>query len=444
MHTTIFVPSFVPFVLDSFGAVCEMISSSPYSDRYRDLPVPKEDVVFALNSRAKKDKDQRKVNLVIGAYRDAHGKPMVLRSVRKAEQDLVNQEPPLDKEYQDIDGHKGFLKESVKLLLGRFLSTPDRLARVAAVQTLSGTGAIRIAGELMRQTLPLTTPVYISDPTWPNHPTIFQECGFTRIIKYRYFDRRTNLCDFDGMYADLADAPKEAIVVFHLCAHNPTGADPSPLQWEELANLCLKKHFNIIFDSAYQGYASGSLQRDAYAARLFAEKGIEFSTAQSYSKNMGLYGERIGCFSVLCGSEKSAQLLTGLLKNIIRPMYSNPPLHGARLAHSIMSDPERRADWESELKSMAERIQYMRKTVYLELLRLKTPGKWDHIVKQIGMFSYLGLSVAQCQRLQSDYHIYLMNTGRVNIAGLTKDTAIYLARCIHAVVQAPVKGAAKL
>jgi aspartate aminotransferase len=403
------------------------------TDRYAGLPKPEPDIVFAMNERATSDKSG--INLVIGAYRDGDGRPFVLHSVTEAEQRILAGHN--NKEYQGIEGHKGFLSESAKMLFGSELATPELLKRVAAAQSIGGTGAVRLGAELMKHTLPITTPIYISDPTWPNHPKIFLDAGFKDIRKYRYFDPKTNLVDFDNFFGDLNAAPEQSVVVLHLCAHNPTGADPSPEQWEKLAELTIQKNFNIIFDSAYQGYASGSLDRDAIGARIFASKGIEFSVAQSYSKNMGLYGERLGCYVVLCGSEQAAGLVLGVLKNIIRPMYSNPPLQGARIAHLLLSDPELNAKWTGELKGMADRIMEMRKIVYDELIALKTPGSWEHVIKQIGMFSYLGLSKAQCQLLISKHHIYLMESSRVSIAGLTKSTAVTLAKAIDDVVRNP-------
>ena len=399
------------------------------SDHYSKLPTPVEDVVFQLDGIAKAAPEP-KANLVIGAYRDANGKPYPLRTVRKAEQRILDM--ALDKEYLPIAGFQPFCDESLKMLFAKDL--PSR-GTIASVHTLSGTGACRVGAEFFARTTNVsTTHVYLSNPTWANHGPIFANSGFKNIKYYRYFDPKTNGVAIKEMLEDLQTAPEKSIVVLHQVAHNPTGADPTPEEWERIAGVLKAKQHYVFFDSAYQGYASGSLDKDAFAARLFARKKFEFVVAQSYAKNMGLYNERVGCLSVITASEASAKLVLGLLKNIIRPMYSNPPAHGARVAHLILTDPSLRAEWEAELKTMADRIVSMRKMLFDELVRLKTPGKWDHITKQIGMFSYLGLTKEQCQELHKR-RVFIMLTGRASIAGLTAASVKFVAQAIDEVVR---------
>lgn len=408
------------------------------SDNWSSLPDPVPDVVFALDAKAKAASDP-KINLIIGAYRDENGKPMPLKSVRKAEKILLDMN--LNYEYQPIAGDQDFCTEAVKLLYGDKM--PER-STVAAVQTLSGTGACRLAADFFARTLPVaTTSVYLSDPTWANHPAIFRAAGFASVKTYRYFCAKTRGVDIEAMLQDIASAPERSVIVLHLCAHNPTGADPTPDEWKRIADVIeQRKHFTL-FDSAYQGYASGDLNRDAYAARLFLERRMEFCVAQSFAKNMGLYNERLGCLSFKCNHAKAATKVFGLLQNIIRAAYSNPPAHGARIAKLVLTNPQLRAEWESEMRDMSSRIIRMRTILRDELVRLKTPGTWDHITKQIGMFSYLGLSKEQCQKLQ-DRRMFVMLTGRASIAGLTTSSAKLLASGIDEVVRSSAVNGSKL
>jgi aspartate aminotransferase len=302
---------------------------------------------------------------------------------------------------------------------------------------LSGTGAVRVAAELLSQTNPADAPkdVLVSAETWPAHRTIFEGQGF-KVIPHRYFDAATRAINFEGMKADLRAAAERSVLILHLCGHNPTGCDPSQEQWRELCEIAQEKRFRVIFDSAYQGYASGSLERDAYAARYFATQGVQFMTCQSYAKNMGMYGDRLGCFSLTCSSPAVAKNVTSYLKaRVLRPLWSNPPRRPSRVAHRIQTDPALFARWQAELASMAGRIQHIRKVVHDELVARATPGSWRHIVDQIGMFSYTGLTEAQCVRLQKDFHIYMLPTGRASLAGLQDHTAVRFARALDCVVR---------
>ena len=412
-------------------------------DRYAHLQFTDEDPMFRISALGKKDTHKDKVNLVFGAYRNHEGNPHVLDVVKVAEKRLVlGHEDQVargeeyvhpNKEYQTIPGHPDFLKQSQELMLGKELAT-EMGSRIASMQTLSGTGALKLAADWYGQVVPInTTPVFVSNPTWSNHNNIFELTGF-RMKSYRYYNSVTNGLDFVGMVEDLNNAPKFAIVILQSCAHNPTGVDPNHEQWEQLADLCLEKRFNVLLDQAYQGLATGDLEKDAFAPRLFARKGVDFCSAQSYSKNMGLYGERVGCFSVMCATERSAKVVVNNLEKIIRVVISTPPLHGPRLVHTILSDREvLYPAWVKEVTAMAERVIQMRSVVHKELLRLQTPGDWSHFINQIGMFTYTGLTSVQCQRLIDEFHVYLLMNGRVNMAGLTTMSAVYFARCIHQV-----------
>lgn len=385
------------------------------------------DPIFALAAKAKAAKDP-KANLIIGAYRDGDGNPYPLKVIRKAEVMIIEQK--MDYEYLPINGHSGFTEAAIKMLYGDSVKREN----VVGVQTLSGTGALFIgAGFLTHVYDKENTHVYISDPTWVNHVNIFQLVGFKNVKSYPYYDPNTKGLNFEGYKKAIQDAPPGSIFVVHQVAHNPTGVDPTKEQWEELAALYLTKNHQVFFDSAYQGYASGNLDEDAYAARLFAKKGIKFLCAQSFSKNMGLYNQRIGTLSVIVDSNEGDIVLSHLA-SLIRASCSNSPAHGARLAHLVLTDPNLRKEWEEELKGMADRIHSMRKLVYDELIRLKTPGTWTHITSQIGMFSFLGLSREQAQYCQ-DHNVFITLAGRANMAGLTNQTAILLAKTISEAVR---------
>ncbi len=232
----------------------------------------------------------------------------------------------------------------------------------------------------------------MSDPTWPNHYRVFRDAGFTNQPKYPYFKADTNSLDFPGMIECLSKAPKGAIVLLHACAHNPTGVDPTKEQWGEILKVIKEKQLFTFFDSAYQGYASGNLDNDAYAIRLFAREGVQFVCAQSFAKNLGLYGERVGGIHMACDSKETATKVMSQVKLVVRGIYSNPPIHGARIVSRVISNPANFEQWKTELKAVSERIALMRKMLYEELVKIGTPGNWEHVINQIGMFSYTGLT----------------------------------------------------
>jgi len=240
--------------------------------------------------------------------------------------------------------------------------------------------------------------------------------------------------DIDGLLQDLSAAPPNSVILLHSCAHNPTGADPSKEQWAKIADVCEAKKLFPFFDSAYQGFATGDLENDAFAPRMFVQRGFSTIICQSYAKNMGLYGERIGALHVVCQSNGEKEAVLSQLKRLARCNYSNPPLHGARLVAGVLGDPALFAEWESQVKLMANRIISMRQLLFNELKTLGTPGDWSHILKQIGMFTYTGLNVKQSAALISVHHIYLTSNGRISMAGVTPANVAYVAKAIHDVV----------
>lgn len=394
-------------------------------DKWANVPGETPDAIFALSAKAKAA-EEPKADLVIGAYRDAEGYPYPLKCVRKAEQQLLDLK--VDYEYLPFAGFKPLVDAAIDLMYGDTLPPED----VVGIQTLSGTGGLSIGAFFLSAFMDRKlTPVYLSRPTWPNHFKIFEAAGFKQIREYTYYDPVTKSLDYEGYKADILSAPAGSIFVLHECAHNPTGVDPAHEQWEELIDLFIEKDHVIFFDCAYLGYASGDFEQDAFAARLCAKKGLQFLCAQSFSKNLGLYSERVGVLSVVMQGSKQKDKVKQSLDAMARRFYSCPPAHGARVAHLILTDNTLRQEWIDELRSMAERIHLMRQMVYDELIRLGTPGNWDHIIRQIGMFSFLGLTKEQCQYCQ-DHNVFITLTGRCNMAGLTEETAILLANTIHA------------
>ena len=396
------------------------------------VPLGPPDAILGITEAYKADPFAGKINLGVGAYRDAAGKPYVLECVRKAEERMMASK--LDKEYAGIAGIPDFTRASVDLAYGEG-NAAVAAKRVAVVQSISGTGALRIGGEFLArfyQSGPKT--IYIPTPTWGNHGPIFKDSGLS-IGSYRYFDKKTNGLDFGGMTEDLKAAPNGSIILLHACAHNPTGVDPKPEQWQALADLIKSKEHYVFFDMAYQGFASGDPSKDALALRLFVEQGLNPMVAQSYAKNFGLYGERVGALSVVCQNGEERERVESQLKIIIRPMYSNPPIHGARIVSTVLNDQGLKGLWLGEVKMMADRIISMRTALKNELISLGSKHSWEHITDQIGMFCYTGLQPAQVERITKEYHVYLTKDGRISIAGINPTNVNELAKAIHEVTK---------
>ncbi|CAM8952792.1 unnamed protein product [Rhodiola kirilowii] len=389
-----------------------------------------EDPILGVTVAYNKDPSPVKLNLGVGAYRTEEGKPLVLNVVRKAEQKLVNDRSRV-KEYLPIVGLSDFNKLSARLMFGADSSAIIE-NRITTVQCLSGTGSLRVGGEFLARHHHQRT-IYIPTPTWGNHPKIFALAGLS-VKTYRYYDPTTRGLNFKGLIEDLGSAPLGAVVLLHACAHNPTGVDPTLEQWEHIRKLIRSKGLLPFFDSAYQGFASGNLDADAKPVRMFVADGGECLAAQSYAKNLGLYGERVGALSIICGSSDVARKVESQLKLVIRPMYSSPPIHGASLVATILTDRDLYHEWTIELKGMADRIISMRHQLS-DAMRLRgTPGDWSHIIKQIGMFTFTGLNKAQVEFMTKEYHIYMTSDGRISMAGLSSKTVPHLADAIHAAV----------
>lgn len=389
------------------------------------------DPILGIVEEFKKDTSPNKVNLSAGTYKDDDGKPYILNCVKAAERLIADKH--LDHEYLPIDGLPSFIKNSLKLAY-----TPSSQAlkeeRIAGLQSLSGTGALKIGMEFFSQHYNGSKAVFIPNPSWPNHKNIAIKSGLD-FKEYRYYDYKNKSLDLNGMLEDLDKAPNNSLVVLHVCAHNPTGMDPSISQWKDIHKVVAKKNHFPFFDMAYQGFSSGDLDKDAYALRLFADSGVKLALAQSYAKNFGLYGERIGCFSLICDSKQESETALSHLKFIARAQYSSPPKYGAHLVDIVLSDAELTNEWHRELKVMANRISSMRQAVYNGVYNKGSKLNWDHIVQQIGMFAFTGLNIDQVRALKTQHHIYLTDDGRISISGLNTKNFNYVAQAFHDVTK---------
>lgn len=406
-------------------------STVKMTSKYADVSVAAPVEVFAVSAAFREDTHPQKVNLSVGAYRTDEGNPWVLPVVRSVEAKMAS-DMLLNHEYLPILGFPDFRFASLKLLLGE--GHPAIIEnRVVGVQALGGTGAIRLSADFFHSISKCNT-VYVSKPTWGNHIGVFKSAGFTDVREYRYWDTATRNLNIDGMLEDLRSAPEEAVVILHAVAHNPTGVDPSNDQWKLIADVCEERNLNILLDIAYQGFATGDLEADAWAPRYFASRGFEFFCAQSYSKNFGLYNERIGNLAFICNTTDAMKRCSSQLEIIVRRIWSNPPNHGARIVGTVLNDPSLFSEWQNSVKIMANRIKEMRQQLYNKLKALGTPGTWEHIITQIGMFSFTGLNPSQVDFLVKNYHIYLIKQGRINMCGLNSGNIDYVAQAIHEAV----------
>ncbi|KAK7115065.1 aspartate aminotransferase, mitochondrial-like [Littorina saxatilis] len=389
------------------------------------------DAILGVTEAFKRDNNPNKMNLGVGAYRDDDGKPYILPSVLKAEEQILKAK--LDKEYAGITGVPEFAKAAAELAFG--VGNPilkDGLN--VTTQGVSGTGSLRIGGAFFAKWYQPSKDFYLPSPSWGNHTPIFKHSGL-EVKSYRYYDPSTCGFDFAGALDDISKIPEGSVIVLHACAHNPTGVDPKPEQWNELSAVIKKRKLFPFFDMAYQGFASGDTDRDAYALRQFVKDGHAVALSQSFAKNMGLYGERVGAFTIVCDSAEEASRVMSQVKIVIRPMYSNPPVHGARIASRILNTPELRTQWLGEVKGMADRIISMRTQLKDGLAKEGSSKNWQHITDQIGMFCFTGLKPDQVERLTKEFSVYLTKDGRISVAGLSSKNVGYLAKAMHEVTK---------
>lgn len=388
-----------------------------YFDNVAKLP---EDPILGLSIAFAADPRPHKVNLGVGAYRDAEGKPYVLSCVRKAEQILL--EKQLNKEYLPIKGDPDFLQTSVKLIFGE---SQRSNAELFSIQALGGTGALRLGGDFLAQNTGRT--IFIPDPTWLNHRRVFTHAKL-QVETYPYYDFKERCLDFAGLCAAIQKMPAGSAIVLHSSCHNPTGIDPTIEQWKELSALIKKQHVLSFFDLAYAGLGKG-FEQDVFPIKHFAEQGHELFCATSYSKMFGLYGERVGMLTVI---SPRSEAIGSHLKVLARGSYSNPPLHGERIVTTILQSEALKTEWLHELEGMRTRIQGLRQKLVAALITggIKTAKE---LSTQQGMFAYTGLDQELLQRLCDEYAIYMADSGRINLAGLNARNFDYVVDALVAV-----------
>jgi aromatic-amino-acid transaminase len=386
------------------------------------------DPILGLTEAFDADTRTTKVNLGSGVYFDDTGKIPLLNAVKAVELDRLKSMPSHG--YQPIDGLAAYNKAIQAMLFGKDSSLLTE-GKVVTVQALGGTGALKIGGDYLKRLLP-DAVVYISDPSWENHRAVFENAGF-EVEAYPYYDAATRGVDFAAMKSCLDALPAGSIVVLHACCHNPTGADLSAAQWREVVEVFKARALVPFIDMAYQGFADG-ISEDAVALNLFAASGLQFFVSTSYSKSFSLYGERVGALSVVTASKDEAARVLSQVKRVIRFNYSSPPTFGGALVAAVLSSAELRRMWEDELAGMRERIKSMRVSLVEKLKAEGATRDFSFVVKQRGMFSYTGLSAEQVARLQSEFGIYAVNTGRICLATLNTRNVDYVAKAIAAVL----------
>ncbi len=388
------------------------------------------DPIFALVDAYNADPRPAKVNLSIGIYFDEQGRLPVLPSVQLAEARILAAAGP--KPYLPMEGDAACRAEVAKLLLGS--GHPAIAAgRVATIQTVGSSGGLKVGADFLKTWLP-DAAVWVSDPTWDNHRSMFEGSGF-QVHNYPYFDAASGGLRFDAMLDTLRGLPKRSIVLLHACCHNPTGVDLSAAQWDALIPVLRDRELLPYLDLAYQGFGDG-ITEDAYSVRALADAGLTFFVANSFSKSMSVYGERCGALSAVCASAAEAELVMGQLRFTVRRIYSSPGIHAAKIVAHVLGDADLRPMWEAELASMRERILAMRRALHSRLAALLPGRDVGYLLSQRGMFSYTGLSGAQVDALREQHAVYLIRSGRVCIAGLNSANVGRTAEAIAAVLNA--------
>ena len=386
------------------------------------------DPILGITEAFNADTNPQKVNLGVGVYCDDSGKVPVLECVRRAELKLA--ESPLPKNYLPIDGMPAYNRAVQQLLFG-VQSEAVHQGRIVTVQTLGGTGGLKVGADLLRR-IDASAEIWISDPSWENHRALFEYAGF-RVNAYPYYDASTHGINFDAMTGTLQKLPAGAIVVLHACCHNPTGVDLSPAQWERVIEIVNSRGLVPLLDFAYQGFAEW-LDADAAPVRRFTAACPAVFVSSSFSKSLSLYGERVGALSIVTASADEAARVLSQVKRVIRTNYSNPPTHGGQATAMVLATPELRALWESELGQMRDRIKVMRRELVAKVRAIRADFDLSFVIQQRGMFSYSGLSKQQVQRLRQEFSVYAIESGRICVAALNSRNIDYSARAIATVL----------
>ncbi|EKZ6286974.1 aromatic amino acid transaminase [Klebsiella aerogenes] len=387
------------------------------------------DPILSLMERFKEDPRSDKVNLSIGLYYNEDGIIPQLQAVADAEARL-NAQPHGASLYLPMEGLNSYRHAIAPLLFGADHPVLKQ-NRVASIQTLGGSGALKVGADFLKRYFPQSR-VWVSDPTWENHIAIFEGAGF-EVSTYPWFDDETNGVRFEAFLAKLQTLPERDIVLLHPCCHNPTGADLSNAQWDEVVKVLKARNLIPFLDIAYQGFGAG-MEDDAYAIRAIASAGLPMLVSNSFSKIFSLYGERVGGLSIVCDDAETAGRVLGQLKATVRRNYSSPPNFGAQVVAAVLNDPALKASWLAEVEAMRTRILAMRQTL-VDALKEAVPGKnFDYLLNQRGMFSYTGLSAAQVDRLREEFGVYLIASGRMCVAGLNSRNVQRVAQAFAAVM----------
>lgn len=395
---------------------------------FQSLQALPADPILGLMAAYRADDNPKKIDLGVGVYKDAAGNTPVMKAVKKAEDILLSSQQT--KSYVGPTGAAEFNSVVAELILGQPLL--DSLGkRRLTVQAPGGCGGLRIAAEFIKKANPDAT-VWVSDPTWANHVPLLGSSGL-KIEQYPYYDYETHSVRFDAMMDALNKIGSGDLVLLHGCCHNPCGSDLSPEQWQAVRDVALERGFTVFIDLAYQGLGDG-LEEDVYGVRLLAESLPELIVVSSCSKNYGLYRERTGALTVICENESSASNATSLIAASARAMYSMPPDHGAAIVQTIMSSPELRSSWDAELTEMRNRINSLRTQLVSKLQSAGVDKDFSFIEREKGMFSFLGVNVDQVQKLVNDYSVYLVNSSRINVAGINDDNIDYLVNSLSEVL----------
>jgi aspartate/tyrosine/aromatic aminotransferase len=392
---------------------------------FESLELLPPDAIISLIAEYHDDPREPKVDLGIGVYRNAAGATPVLDVVKRAERLLV--ETQTSKTYIGSAGPADFNEAMRDLTFGNTVDGD----RIAMLQTPGGSGSLRVAAGVILRAKPDAT-VWVSSPTWANHVPLLGGAGL-KLQPYSYYDEAARDLDFDGMLDSLRKVPRGDIVLFHTCCHNPTGIDPDELQWRAVADIVVERDLLPFVDIAYQGFATG-LDSDAFLIRELAGRVPEMIVANSCSKNFGLYRDRVGALFVLTADSERRAIVQSQANNVVRTMYSMPPDHGAAVVAIILNDESLRADWMEELAQMRRRLREMRQLLHDALLE-KAPGHdFSHLVRAKGMFCFLGLSPEQVVRLKKDHAVYMVDSSRINVAGITADNVGHIASSVAAVL----------
>jgi len=386
------------------------------------------DPILTLNEAFGRDARAHKINLSIGIYFDDAGRLPVMDAVREAEAAMlqgIGARP-----YQPMEGAANYRLAVQHLLFGPTHEAVTS-ARIATVQTIGGSGGLKVGGDFLKRYFP-QSQVWVSDPTWDNHRAMFEGAGF-QVNTYPYYDSATGGLKFAEMLAAFKTLSAHSIVLLHACCHNPTGVDLSAAQWAELIPVIRERQLLPYVDIAYQGFGDG-IEEDAHAIRALADAGITFFCASSFSKSFSLYGERCGALSVVCPDAAQAEVVLGQLRATVRKNYSSPPTHGGQIVARVLQTPELRAQWAAELDAMRARILTMRQRLHA-VLSAKLPGRnFDCFINQRGMFSYTGLTAEQVDRLREEHAVYLVRSGRMCVAGLNSSNVEATAVAMAAVL----------